>query len=55
VATWEDADGHPYVLVRLDAVGPVELGELLQDAWRVFAGKRAVQAFDEGRGREEAA
>jgi len=40
-------DGYPYVLVRLEAVDPVELGELLQDAWRVFAGKRAIKAWDE--------
>ncbi len=42
-------DGWPYVLVRLEAVDPVELGELLEDAWRVFAGKRAVAAFDAAR------
>jgi hypothetical protein len=39
-------DGYPYVLVRLAAVDPVELGELLQDAWRVFAAKRVVAAWD---------
>ena len=39
-------DGYPYVLVRLEAVDPVELGELLEDAWRVFAGKRVVKAWD---------
>ena len=27
-------DGWPYVLVRLEAVDPVELAELLEDAWR---------------------
>ena len=42
-------DGWPYVLVRLEAVDPVELGELLEDAWRVFAAKRVVQAWDEDR------
>lgn len=45
-------DGYPYVLVRLQAIDPVELGELLEDAWRVFAGKRAVQAFDGERAAE---
>ena len=39
-------DGWPYVLVRLDAVDPVELGELLEEAWRVFAAKRAIKAWD---------
>ncbi len=39
-------DGSPYVLVRLEAVDPVELEELLQDAWRVFAAKRVVAAWD---------
>ena len=39
-------DGHPYVLVRLDVVDPVELGELIEDAWRVRAPKRLVAAYD---------
>ena len=39
-------DGYPYVLVRLEAVDPVELGELLEDAWRVRAAKRVVQAWE---------
>jgi hypothetical protein len=39
-------DGYPYVLVRLDAVDPVELAELLEEAWRVFAAKRVVKAWD---------
>jgi hypothetical protein len=39
-------DGYPYVLVRLEAVDPTELAELLEDAWRVFAGKRVVAAYD---------
>jgi len=42
-------DGYPYVLVRLEAVDPVELAELLEDAWRVFAAKRVVKAWDEER------
>jgi hypothetical protein len=45
-------DGYPYVLVRLEAVDPAELGELLEDAWRVFAAKRAVQEWDAAQGRE---
>jgi hypothetical protein len=39
-------DGYPYVLVRLQLVDPVELGELLEEAWRVFAAKRVVKAYD---------
>jgi hypothetical protein len=39
-------EGYPYVLVRLAAVDPVELGELLEEAWRVFAAKRVVKAWD---------
>jgi hypothetical protein len=39
-------DGWPYVLVRLDAVDPTELAELIEDAWRLRAGKRAIAAYD---------
>lgn len=39
-------DGWPYVLVRLEHVDPVELGELLEEAWRVQAPKRLVKEFD---------
>jgi hypothetical protein len=39
-------DGYPYVLVRLQLVDPVELGELLEEAWRIFAAKRVVKAYD---------
>jgi hypothetical protein len=39
-------DGYPYVLVRLDAVDPVELSELIEDAWRLRAPKRVIKAFD---------
>jgi len=39
-------DGWPYVLVRLETVDPVELAELIEDAWRVFAAKRVVAAWD---------
>lgn len=45
-------DGWPYVLVRLEAVDPVELAELLEDAWRVFAAKRVVQAWEAERAGE---
>jgi len=39
-------DGWPYVLVRLETVDPIELAELIEDAWRVFAAKRVVAAWD---------
>jgi hypothetical protein len=39
-------DGHPYVLVRLDAVSPEQLAELLEDAWRIRAPKRLVAEHD---------
>jgi hypothetical protein len=42
-------DGYPYVLVRLEAVDPVELAELLEEAWRLRAAKRVVKAWDAGR------
>ena len=32
--------GYPYVLVRLSAVEPGQLHELLEDAWRISAPKR---------------
>lgn len=41
-------DGHPHVLVRLDAVDPQELAELIEEAWRLRAPKRAVKEFDAG-------
>jgi hypothetical protein len=43
-------DGYPYVLVRLQLVDPTELAELLEEAWRVFAAKRVVKAYDAERG-----
>jgi hypothetical protein len=39
-------DGYPYVLVRLAAVDPGELAELIEDAWRIRAPKRVVKAYD---------
>jgi hypothetical protein len=42
-------DGYPYVLVRLDAVDPEELAELLEDAWRIRAPKRVVAEYDASR------
>jgi len=39
-------DGHPSVLVRLEAVDPEELAELLEEAWRLRAPKRVIAAYD---------
>jgi hypothetical protein len=37
---------HPWVVVRLAAIEPDELQELLIDAWRSVAPKRLVARFD---------
>jgi hypothetical protein len=39
-------DGYPYVLVRLEAVDPTELAELIEEAWRIRAPKRLVAQHD---------
>jgi hypothetical protein len=39
-------DGWPYVLVRLARVDPGQLGELIEDAWRLSAPKRVLAAYD---------
>ncbi len=39
-------DGYPMVLVRLDAVDPGQLAELVEDAWRARAPKRLVAEYD---------
>ena len=41
-------DGWPGVLVRLEAVSLDQLGELIEDAWRIQAAKRVVAAYDKG-------
>ncbi|MBV8989342.1 MAG: hypothetical protein JO372_12360 [Solirubrobacterales bacterium] len=41
-------DGSPYVLVRLEAADHELLSELIEDAWRIRAPKRLVQAHDRG-------
>jgi hypothetical protein len=40
---------HGWVGVRLERVDPEEMGELIEDAWRVTAPKRVVAAYDGGR------
>jgi hypothetical protein len=42
-------DRYPYVLVRLEAVDPTELAELVEEAWRVRAPKRLQAEFDAAR------
>ena len=39
-------DGHPTVLVRLEAVDVDELRELIVDSWRNKAPKRVLQAYE---------
>ena len=34
------------MLVRLGAVDPEELAELLEEAWRVFAAKRVIATWE---------
>jgi hypothetical protein len=40
-------DGHPYVLARLEAVDPVELAELIEEAWRMGAPKRLIAEYEQ--------
>jgi hypothetical protein len=39
-------DGYAYVLVRLERVDSAQLGELIEDAWRLSAPKRLLAAYD---------
>jgi hypothetical protein len=39
-------DAAPYVLVRLEAVDPQQLAELIEDAWRLTAPKHVIDAYD---------
>jgi hypothetical protein len=39
-------DGYPAVLIRLEAVDPQELAELVEEAWRIRAPKRAIAEYD---------
>jgi hypothetical protein len=47
--TEDHYNGFPAVLVRLAAVDPDELTELLTDAWRAKAPRALVAAYDAGR------
>jgi hypothetical protein len=44
-------DSSAWVRVRLELADPDEVLELLEEAWRMTATKRAIRAFDEARGR----
>jgi hypothetical protein len=39
-------DGHPSVLVRLEAIDAAELGELLTESWLVRAPRRLAESFN---------
>jgi hypothetical protein len=41
---------YPWILVRLATVEPDDLRDLLEDAWRLSASKRAVSTYDRDRG-----
>ena len=43
-------NGFPAILVRLAAIAPDELEELIIDAWRCMAPKKLVVTYDEERG-----
>lgn len=40
-------DGYPAMLVRLSAIEPDELQEVLTESWRLKAPKRLLKEFDE--------
>ena len=46
VFTTPHFDGYPAVLVRLDAISPVDLEELVVDAWRTRASQRQRDQLD---------
>ena len=39
-------ESWPYVLVRLEAVDPIEMSELVEEAWRIQSPKRVVKKHD---------
>ena len=45
------ANSSAWVRVRLELADPDEVFELLEEAWRMTATKRAIKALDEARGR----
>jgi hypothetical protein len=38
-------NGYPAVLIRLEAIDPVELGEVITDAWLIRAPQRIARAY----------
>ena len=45
-------DGYPYVLVRLEAVDPDELAELIEEAWRMGAPQKPGRPVPAGRAQQ---
>lgn len=45
--TTDHYDGHPIVLVNLDAIDKDEVTELLIESWRMRSPKKLVKAWDE--------
>jgi hypothetical protein len=43
-------DGHPIVLVRLNAIGKKEARELITESWRLRAPRALVKEFDANQG-----
>ena len=41
-------DGSPHVLVRLEAIDEDELAAMIEDAWRLTAPRRLLDAREEG-------
>ena len=39
-------EGSPHVLVRLEAIDQDELGDLIEDAWRLTAPRRLVAGYE---------
>lgn len=48
-AAWTSSSSA-WVRVRLDLADPDEVGELLEEAWRMTATKRAIRAWDQAGG-----
>lgn len=43
------SDSTAWVTIHLDLADPEEVSELLEEAWRMTATKRAITAYDEAR------
>ncbi|MDO9352977.1 MAG: MmcQ/YjbR family DNA-binding protein [Solirubrobacteraceae bacterium] len=45
-------DGAAYVLGHLERIPKSQLGELIEDSWRLLAAKRVVEAYDADHGED---